>query len=104
MSRKARLAISLILLSGAVGCASPPPVESYTLARSALKAAKTAEAGRHAAADWYKAEEFYRKGEKAYKISDYGEAKIDFDKAKMYAERAENITRLKKFQSGEFAP
>lgn len=87
-----------------VSCASPPPIQEYTLARTAMQAAKSAESGRYASGYWYKAEEYYRKGQKAYEISDNSQARSHFIQAKQFAEKAENITRLKKFQSGELAP
>lgn len=97
-------ALFLVILIGVVGCAAPPPVEAYTLARTAMKSAKTAESGRYASGYWYKAEEYYRKGQKAFKQYDYAQAKVHFERARAYAEKAENVTRLKKFQSGELAP
>ncbi len=93
-----------MVLSFLPSCAAPPPIEEYTLAETAMKAARAAESGRHASGFWYKAEQHYRKGQKAFEIADYAQAKIDLDLAKQYAEKAENVTRLKKFQSGELAP
>ena len=100
----ANLTLFTVLSAVLVSCAAPPPIEEYTLARTAKQAARAAESGRHASGFWYKAEEHYRKGEKAYKNGDFAQAKIDLDLAKQYAEKAENVTRLKKFQSGELAP
>lgn len=103
--RQLRLTGLIILIPlGLVSCASPPPIEEYTLARTAMQAAKIAESGRYASGYWYKAEEYYRKGQKAYQISDFAPARTYFVQAREYAERAENVTRLKKFQSGELAP
>lgn len=91
-----------ILTAGATGgCAGHPPLEEYSIARAALFAAKEVEAQRYAPGFWYKAEEHYRLGQSAYKNNDFKTAKVNFDQAKEFAEKAENATRLKKFQSGE---
>ena len=88
-----------------VGCvAVPPPYEEYTLARSAVKAAQEVDSARFATGLWHRAEENFRNGQKAFKESDYGPARAYFKKALEFAERAENATRLKKFQTGDSFP
>ncbi len=93
----------LLFLSycGALGCASPPPLKEYTLARVALEAAKDVGASRFSSGFWYKAEDWFRRGEKAYKEVDYTAAKQYFSLALESAERAENSSRLKKHLSGD---
>ena len=93
---------SLMLLSGCV--AVPPPFEEYTLARAAVRAAQEVDSARFATGLWHRAEENYRNGEKAFKESDFDLALGYFQKATEFAERAENATRLKKFQSGDSFP
>jgi hypothetical protein len=98
---------SFFLLLGLCGCkviASPPPFEEYALARAAVRAAQEADAARFATGIWNKAEENFRSGQKAYKEADYDSAKKFFQAAQLNAEKAENVTRLKKFQSGESFP
>lgn len=105
--RKTAARISFLCLSSLslVGCvAPPPPYEDYTLARAAVKAAQEVDSARFATGLWHRAEENFRQGQKAFKESDYGRAKVYFQQALEYAERAENATRLKKFQTGEGFP
>ena len=99
------LSLSSAFLISAAGCvAAPPPYEEYTLARSAIRAAQDVDSARFASGLWVKAEENYRNGEKAFKDADYAEAKKFFAAAQVFAEKAENATRLKKFQTGESFP
>ncbi len=95
--------ISFLSLSSCV-VAAPPPFEEYTLARAAVRAAQDVDSPRFSAGLWNRADENFRKGQKAYKESDYAEAKVFFKKAIDFAERAENSTRLKKFQTGDSFP
>ena len=105
MARRILSGFAIAFLFGAVaGCAAPLPIEDYTYARTAMDAARKVESGRYASGYWYKAEENYRKGQKAFKEFDSSNAKKYFQLARQYAERAENATRLKKFQSGEVLP
>ncbi len=80
------------------------PNEEYNLARAAFRAAQESDAARFAGPTWIKAEENYRAGQRAYKEGDYQNAKKLFDAAIAFAEKAENVTRLKKFQTGEGVP
>lgn len=86
------------------GCAAPPPFEEYTLSRTALNAARDVEAGRYASGYWHRAEELYRRGQKQFKDNDFARAKESFVNSLEYSEKAENATRLRKFQSGEGFP
>ena len=82
----------------------PRPLEEFTLARTAVEAARDVGAARLAPGFWYKAEQHYRKGVRYFKENARDKAQTHFVKAKEYAEKAENKTRVKKFQSGEPFP
>lgn len=94
---------SLIFIGALIwsGCASAPPFTEYTVARAAVGAAREFDSAKYATGLWNKAEDFYRRGQKAFRNSDYEEARNFFRLATEYAEKAENLTRLKKSQSGE---
>ncbi|MCC7404354.1 MAG: DUF4398 domain-containing protein [Bdellovibrionales bacterium] len=94
----------IVLIFGGWRCASAPPINEYTIARTALQAAQDVEAARYASGFWHKAEEFYRKGQDAYKDNDFAAAREYFERAREFAEKAENSARLRKFQSGEGFP
>lgn len=97
--------LSSLLFLGLTACvAAPPPYEDYTLARAAVRAAQDVDSARFSTGLWHKAEESYRNGQKSYKDADFADAKQFFRRAVEYAERAENATRLKKFQSGDSFP
>ncbi|HMN67780.1 MAG TPA: hypothetical protein PKC28_04500, partial [Bdellovibrionales bacterium] len=68
------------------------------------KAAQEVDSPRFAAGLWNRAEDNYREGQKAFKDSDFRSARDYFVRAAEFAERAENVTRLKKFQTGEGFP
>jgi hypothetical protein len=91
------LAVILFLTA----CATNPPTEEYTLARTALNAARDQDSARYAPSYWHQAEEAYRKGEGLFKAQEYKEAEEEFLKAKQFAEKAENTTRIQRFKSGE---
>jgi hypothetical protein len=100
---------NLILLGASVtwlaGCViAPPPYEEFALARSAVRSAQEFDSARFATAAWNKADEAFRNGQKAFKDGDFDQAKVLFVSAQREAERAENATRLKKFQSGDSFP
>lgn len=87
---------------GMTGCVvAPLPIEEYTLARAAVTSARDSGAERLAAGLWYKAEENYRRGQKYLKDKDNESAKNSFLRAIDYSEKAENASRLKKYESGE---
>lgn len=94
----------LILFWVAAGCAGAPPVEDYTIARTALEAARAFEAPRYAPGYYNAAEEVYRRAQKLYSDRYYEEAKVQFKSATELAEKAENATRYKRYQSGEAGP
>jgi hypothetical protein len=90
--------ITFLILTSA--CAGPKPYEDYALAYVALEAAKSAEASRYSPGNWSKAERLYREGQQAYNDNSNKHAKKLFQLSMSYAEKAENVTRLKKFQTG----
>ena len=99
------LFLSSLIFIALSGCVVPPtPYEEYTLARAAIQAAKDVDSARFSSGLWHRAEESFRSGEKAWKNREFGEAKKLFERATLYAERAENSTRLKKFKSGDSFP
>lgn len=100
LSHFSKIALSLVLV-GVVGCVSTPPYEEYTLAREALRAAEEADSAKLSAAFWMKAEGAYREAEQAYKENQFDLARKKFVTARVLAEKAENQTRLKKFESGD---
>ena len=85
-------------------CAGPRPVEDLVIAKAALDAAQEAGATSMAPGFWHQAEESYRKGLKSMQGNYNYEARTHFQKAKVFAEKAENSTRLKRFKSGEGYP
>ncbi len=99
-----RSSLALLTFLAVAGCAAPPPFEEYTISRTALNSARDVEAGRYASGYWHRAEELYRKGQKQYKDSDYARARESFVSSIEFSEKAENATRLRKFQSGEGFP
>ena len=81
-----------------------PPYEEFTIARAAIKAAQEAEGPRLAPGLWSRADQSFRQAEREYKNEEYDAARDDFRRATSFAERAENATRLKKFQTGDTPP
>lgn len=99
---KTRLLIIPIFMAAALAaCVSAPPYEEYTLAREALRAAEEADSAKYSPAYWLNAESAYRSAEQAYKLNQFGKAQTMFKQSKLWAEKAENQTRLKKFESGD---
>lgn len=102
---KAALLAALLISTPACKIMAPPaPYEDYALARAAVRAAQEADSARFATNLWNKAEDNFRSGQKAFREADYEAAKRHFQLAQQFAEKAENITRLKKFQTGENFP
>ena len=96
--------IAVFLITLAAGCAVNPPVQEYTLARTALKAAQTSGAAKYAPGLWFKAEENYRQGENSFKKGEYEVAKNHFVESQDFSERAENKARYDKRRLGEDLP
>jgi hypothetical protein len=91
----------LALFAFLTSCSSPPPTREYTLARTALFAAKDAEASRFAASYWHEAEEAFRNAEALFKKEDYRGAAEEFLFVKKTAEKAEEVARLQKLKNGD---
>lgn len=79
-----------------------PPVQEYTIARTAMDAAKGHKAPTLSAGNWQQALDAYRKAQVFYKDQNYEEARAQFIRARFFAERAENAARLLKMRNGEF--
>ena len=96
---------SLLILGSLTACAvGPPPYEDYNLARAAMKAAQEAESARYSSGIYNRAEQSFRQAEREYKDSEFKSARDHFRAATAMAERAENLSRLKKFQTGDTPP
>ena len=80
---------------------TPPPVEEYTLARAAIDAAKAVESARYSPGFWHSAEESYRRAQTLFEDQDYVEARKEFVRARLAAEKAENSARLIRQKNGE---
>lgn len=79
----------------------PAPIEEWTLARTALEAAKSVQAAKYSPGFWHQAEDAYRKAKILMKDDSYQEAREEFNIARKAAEKAENSARIKRQQSGE---
>jgi hypothetical protein len=98
---KIRFGALTILVGTLVGCVGPAPIEDYTLASTALNAARSSKASRFAPGFLGQAEEFYRQAQLDYEDRRYDEARENFVRARQFAEKAENYTVLKKAETGE---
>ena len=93
--------VAIIVLS-AVGCVHiPPPILEFTLADTALKAAKAVQAVRYSPGHWYEAEEAFRQAKILYNEREYEQARDLFNKARVAAEKSENSARLMRLRNGE---
>ena len=93
--------LALLLLS-MISCVHiPPPILEFTLADTALKAAKNVQAVRYSPGYWYEAEESYRQAKILYNEREYEQARDLFNKARIAAEKAENSARLMRLRNGE---
>lgn len=90
------------LLAFVTGCAHvEPPLLQYTLADTAIKAAKAVSAVRYSPGHWHEAEETFRQAKILYNEREYELAAELFDKARIAAEKAENSARLIRLRDGE---
>ncbi len=97
-----RSAILIFFALTAVSCAHiDPPLLEYTLADTAIKAAKAVQAVRYSPGHWHDAEEAFRQARILYNEREYDQAKDLFDKARVAAEKAENSARLIRLRNGE---
>ena len=102
MKLSSKFLIGAVLILG--GCATNPPLNEYTLARTALEAAKDQEAARYAPSYFHQAEENFREAEVQFREHEYRDSEENFIKAREFAEKAENSARLQKYKSGEVTP
>lgn len=86
-----------------VACASDPPLEEYTLADTALTAARNVKAEKYAPAYWYRAQTSFDSAQVLFRAKDYDDAADEFRKAREYAEQAENAAKLNQLRSGDGA-
>lgn len=102
---KVGLTRRLFILAGLfflVGCVNfPPPLEDYTLADTAIKAAKSVQAVRYSPGYWHQAEEYFRQARILYREREYEQAKDLFVLARQAAEKAENSARLLRQKNGD---
>ena len=92
----------LIFVFFVTGCQTDTaPVLEYTIALTAIKAAKNANAAHLAPGYWNKAQQMYQKGQMHYKKKEYYLSSEAFRQTTLYAEKAENMARIKKAQSGD---
>jgi len=84
-----------------VACVGKPPNEDYTLAHTAMEAAKAAQAQQVAPGYFSRADELYHRAVSEYEDRHYTRAKDDFISAREYAEKAENYSMLKRAETGE---
>ena len=74
------------------------------MARVAFRAARDHDAKRYAPNSFSRARKYFRKGEKAFQERYYDDANEAFKKSRYYAEKAENIARVKMFTQGDMIP
>ncbi len=98
-----RLAAKALFMSFVVSSCvtTPAPILEFTLADTAIKAAKSVSAVRHSPGFWHEAEESYRQAKILYNEREYEQAKELFIKARIAAEKSENSTRLIQQRNGE---
>ncbi len=85
-----------------VGCVTAkPPIEDYTLADAALRAAKSVQSVRYSPGFWHQAEELYRQARILYREREYDQARELFIQARVAAEKAENSARLLRQKNGD---
>lgn len=89
-------ALALALVSLFSGCAGPAPIEDYSLAKTALEAARSVEAPRFATGLWLQAQDRFEKSIQYYENRQYNRARESFKEARALAERAENLSSLER--------
>ena len=89
------------LFVGLIGCQTGnPPILEYTMARTAIQAAQKANAEQLAPGYWTRTQQFYQKGQMHYNKKEYRLSSEAFRQTYLYAEKAENVARIKKMKSG----
>lgn len=100
MNRRAGIVIFFLICT--FGCVHiPPPILEYTLAETAIKAAKSVQAVRYSPGHWHEAEELYRQARILFNEREYEQAIDLFNRARVAAEKAENSARLIRLRNGE---
>ena len=100
-----RFGLTLLLTSFVVSCVNlEVPRHEFNLARTAYIAAKESEAARYSPNLFHKSERYLKRAEQLFKDRRYDRATSYFRKSRYYAERAENVARLKQFKQGEMVP
>jgi hypothetical protein len=79
----------------------PPPDEDYTLARTALEAARQIEAARYSPLFFQQAENHYKKAESLYEDREYDKSQKEFILCRQFAEKAETAARIQMALRGE---
>ena len=93
------LALQVLFLTRCVTV--PAPMEEYALARAAIEAAKAVESSRYSPGNWHQADESYRRAQALFVEREFEDAKQEFIRARVAAERAENSARLIRLKNGE---
>lgn len=95
----ALLLLTLLFLQSCV--TMPAPILEYTLADTALKAAKAVQAVRYSPTNWHDAEETYRRAQILFNEREYEQARDLFIRARIAAEKAETSARIIRQRNGE---
>ena len=77
------------------------PIQEYSLARSAFESAEQNDAERLAPVAFQQAQQYYKLAEQFYEDRQFEEARMNFIKARKFAEKAESLSRIKKSKTGE---
>ncbi len=85
-----------------VSCAGIPPIQEYTLARTALVAAKKFEANKYNPKSYRKAVYFYKKAKVSFDQRLYELSREYFNQCLEFAEKSEDLTRWTKYKEGDF--
>ena len=83
------------------GCETLPPLDDYSLARSAMESATLVESGKYSPGFMHKAEAAYQRAEAFFHDNEFEQARGEFRSARLWAEKAENSARLIRFKNGE---
>ena len=84
-----------------ISCAGLPPIKEYSLAREAISQAERHKADKYYPGYYGKALKLYRSGESAFQDRYYNRARNRFEEAAEYAERSEELTRIKRARVGD---
>jgi hypothetical protein len=95
------LAAASLLLPGCVG---PQPVRERVLADAAIRFAEKNGAPKHAKGALFQAQQEYENAERLMQMRRHDEARDTYRRAREWAEKAETSARLKRMESGDFAP